>query len=196
MFLTEKEAERRLLSSDNLLNKLACVSSNLEPLKLVPGSLKPKEEKTNGATPSNVKASSVPSQLIERTPEKRLSRLASKADKTGTVQSYIKGNEQIIKRASPNSEAFIRATERLDEVRDIALGKLILAVNSMTDDKFKNADLKELSTVAANLSRVVDKSLPQDSDGSQGQTNIVIYAPQLSDESQFKTMEIASQPIP
>ena len=202
MFLSQEEAERRLNSPENLLNKLAPAESNKgkndEPRGKQDPTYKPADTEKSSETGQLIREFPTirgrPSDHEERAREAAL-RLAAKSDRTGAVGYYISGNEQIIKRASPDSLAFQKAAERLEEVRDIALEKLILAVNNMTEDKFKKADLKDLSTVAVNLGRVVEKASPSESIRAGEQTNIVIYAPQLADESRFKAQEIEVLPV-
>lgn len=78
-------------------------------------------------------------------------------------------------------------TASIERVRSLALDKLLITMGLMTQEKFENASLKDLSSVAANLSRVIDKT------GERDQTNIVqfvVHAPQAKSLSQYKTIDV------
>jgi len=76
----------------------------------------------------------------------------------------------------------------LGRVQELALEKTMLALDLMTPEKFSNADLKELSQVAANMSRVIEKTSPKEN--ADNTTKLIIYAPEQKKESQYKVIDI------
>ena len=77
----------------------------------------------------------------------------------------------------------------INRVRDLAIEKTLIALGAMTPDKFESADLKSLSSVAANLSRVVDKTTERERDRNTT-VNVVLYSPVAKSESDFKVIDI------
>jgi len=76
------------------------------------------------------------------------------------------------------------------EIRDVAMKKLLGTLGLLTEDKISKCKAGEISTIAANLSRVVEKTLPKDTGPGSGGVNITIYAPQPRDEKSYKTLEV------
>lgn len=75
----------------------------------------------------------------------------------------------------------------VDRVRELALDKLMLSLGLMTEEKLDNASLKDLSIVAANMSRVVEKTSPKESSEN---IKLVIYAPTLRSEKSYGEIEV------
>ena len=76
----------------------------------------------------------------------------------------------------------------LDKIRDKALDRLLASLGFLTDDKLSGCDAKDLSQIAANVSRVVEKTTPKVDEGSKVQ--VVVYAPQVRQEEKYKIIEV------
>lgn len=85
----------------------------------------------------------------------------------------------------------IRMEERKGKARDKALDSLMNTLGLLDEDdgkKLKDLGAKDLSIVAGNLSKVVEK---MDSKGNIGLHNtLIIYAPQQRKESDFEVITI------
>jgi len=75
-----------------------------------------------------------------------------------------------------------------ERVRELALDKLMQALGLMDDDKFERASLKELSTVARDMSRVVESTSPRDQRTPAMQ--IIIHAPSQKSEDSYLTVDV------
>lgn len=78
--------------------------------------------------------------------------------------------------------------KQLSTVRDKALDRLMSSLGLLTDDKLSGCAAPELSSIAANMSRIIEKTIPKINEGTS--INLVIYSPELRKESGFKTLEI------
>lgn len=79
----------------------------------------------------------------------------------------------------------VRST--VERVKEIALDKLMASLNLMTEDKFENSSLKDLSAVAANLSRVVERTTPQENNTT---LQLIVYAPEQKTERSYKVLDV------
>jgi hypothetical protein len=83
-----------------------------------------------------------------------------------------------------------RVTRNLERVREVALDRLLSSVNLMEDDKMEGLSAKDLSAIASNLSRVVEKTLPKDLNvGPVAQ--LIVYAPTRVQEEYYKTVVLS-----
>jgi len=80
-----------------------------------------------------------------------------------------------------------RIEKNLGKVRDIALDRLMTSINLIEDDKLESLGAKDLSTVASNLSRVVEKTLPRDMSAAPT-AQLIVYAPTIAKEEHYETV--------
>jgi hypothetical protein len=81
-----------------------------------------------------------------------------------------------------------RVTAITNEVRDRALDRLMASLGLLTDDKISGCSAKDLSVIASNMGRVVEKITPKIE--APDNINFIIYSPELKQERAFKTIEI------
>jgi predicted transcriptional regulator len=86
-----------------------------------------------------------------------------------------------------NSEGVSRLSSRKSEAQEKALDRLMDALDLMDEDKLSKCKAVDLSAIASNMSKVVEKM-----EGKANTTNnvLVIYAPKQRDESDFETIAI------
>lgn len=84
----------------------------------------------------------------------------------------------------PNGKVIKEAKERIAKR---ARGKLMRALNKITDDKLESANAKDLAGIAKDMSAIVktmepdDRGVPQNNNGP----TFVFYAPQVRSEEQY-----------
>jgi hypothetical protein len=78
--------------------------------------------------------------------------------------------------------------ERIREGKDRALDRLMVAMGFLTDDKLSACKATDIASIAANMSRVVEKLMPKDD--KPDQINFIIYSPELRQERSFDSVEI------
>lgn len=75
-----------------------------------------------------------------------------------------------------------------DKIKNRAQNKLLLALKHMTEDKIKEVKPIELSTIAANMSRVVEKMSPKEQ--TTVNNNIVFYSPKQISKENYETIDV------
>jgi len=115
---------------------------------------------------------------------------------TSAVTSYADDS------TSRNDAAIGRIDTKLQEhndkvrnkIRGRAQNKLALALKHITEDKLEGSRATDLSTIAANLSKVVDKTTPK-SEGPSVTNNIHFYSPQQIGPNNFETIDVTPERI-
>lgn len=169
MILTAEEAEKRLNSPDNLATKFG--EPKVIPLKQ-PGR---KEDVPN-----------IPVQKREAIAVK--ARIGTKqrelAAEFKTTQAHVSQLERGIDK-SIDSE---RVNDEVSLARDEALQKLLVSMKLITPKKLERLKAVELGAMAARMSTVVKNLTPEEK--AQNTVQVVVYAPELRKEENFKTLEV------
>lgn len=77
----------------------------------------------------------------------------------------------------------------LDKITDIAIERLFNSIDSLSVDDIACLGAKDKADVAVKMSKVVDNIRGKNSVANQ-MPQVVIYAPQIIDESRYKTIEV------
>lgn len=115
-----------------------------------------------------------------------------------TVQASKFANGRVNSSGYGNTEADMATSKAvngaLDKVRDVATERILKAIECITDDKLENRKAKELSTIASNLSRVLNVVMPKDKDKENpNPVQVIFMTPRSSDHvplTQFKQIEV------
>lgn len=75
----------------------------------------------------------------------------------------------------------------LTSARDLALKRLLSTLGFMDEERLAKASLKDLTNVASAMSKVIDKSMPQDKGSG---VTLVVYAPEIKTESAYRVIEV------
>ena len=111
-------------------------------------------------------------------------RQTSLAKEFGVSQSAVGEIEQ--GRTKVNEVAI---EEKMNTIADKAMDKLLTSLGYMTDDKLDKCKATDLSSIAANMSKVVGNVRGKDSNNGI-QVNVQVFAPELRHEGNFKTIEV------
>jgi len=82
----------------------------------------------------------------------------------------------------------IKIEQTIVEVKDRALDRLMHTLGLLTDDKLSGCSAKDLSVIASNMGRVVERTSPKE-ERPDGLT-FIIYAPELKQERAYDVVEI------
>jgi len=88
-----------------------------------------------------------------------------------------------------NEELRDKIESQLTDIRDTAMEKLMLSLGVITPESMNGIKPKIASDIAANMSRVVEKTLPKDR-GAINAPTIIFYAPRQRAESDFEVIEV------
>jgi predicted transcriptional regulator len=173
MLLTEEQANERLNSEKNLANRFSRSDEGRIEERVInrPG----KEQGLGNLSPEAKNEIAIRSRLGESQVA-----LANEFGVTQPTVSYIERGK------TKTDEEKVESA--INQVRDKALERLMHSLGLITDDKLSGCSAKDLSTIASNMSRVVEKTIPRAE--VDNKINLVIYAPELRQEKSFKTIEI------
>lgn len=174
MFITEEQARERLESSENLVNLLGTNSE---------GRIEVRAIKLPGKKPGSQNLSKE-----ERTEIAIESRLGGRAREIASDHNVAEITVAKIREGKPRGIDEERVEKILGEARDRAMDRLMAALGLITDDKLSGASAKDLSTIASNMGRVVEKISTREQ--AANNVNVIIYSPELKKENSFKTIEI------
>jgi len=89
----------------------------------------------------------------------------------------------------PNADLANHNDKVRERIRGRAQNKLALALKYITPEKLQSAKATDLSMVAANMARVVDKVTPKEPDRAV-QNNIIFYSPQQVGMGNFEVIDV------
>jgi hypothetical protein len=87
-----------------------------------------------------------------------------------------------------NPEAKAKLDKLVDNIQETAALKLVEALGLITPEKMENAKLRDLSSVAADMARILEKTSNRNNQVNQTQNQVIIYAPRTKDEDEFKVI--------
>ena len=168
MTLTQDQATERLSSERNLANRFK-VTELRRPGGLVHQTFMCSEAQTSVA-------------LLARAGNDKQKDIGDIFGVTQARVSQIKRGES----TSANEELI---AQKLGQVRDTALDKLTDALLGITSDKLAATDAKGLSSIASNMSKVVESTLPKNA-GNSTNVEVHVYAPEIRPERLYKSVEV------
>lgn len=172
MELSEEQAKARLESPDNLANKM----SKFREGKKLSIDL---ESHTATVNSTNKQLPRLPEKIRKEIEERALSgteRQRDIAKDYGTTQSLV---SQIKKEAEARDSA----------ARSTAVEKMMLAMGLITEERLEGLRAIELSRIAANMAQTISAVTPKQ-DVQAAAVNLIVYAPEIRDESKFRVVEI------
>ncbi len=197
MFKSEDQSNSRLNSDRNLANRFgrndpgATAPAQSNPIQTI---IIPEPEPTK---PSNVEIKTL-QQPGNKLGKKKLS-LAQRNEVA--VRARLGETQRVLAKEFNVSQNTISAiekgqtkidersvNERLDDVQDVAMSKLLTSLGYITGDKMEQLSAVNLSVVANNMSRIIGNIRRQDDNGPK--VVVQIYAPELKKESSYKALDV------
>lgn len=175
MFKTEEQIQSRLNSKRNLVNRFVNKVDETKVTTTIlerPGNIeKPK------LTPDEKNEIALRSRLGEN--QKVLGK------EFGVSQSAIGEIEQGNTKVDENL-----VQSKLDQIQDVAMTKLLESLGMITNEKLDKAKATDLSSIAANMSKVVSNVRGDKKVGDGVQVNVQVFAPEIRPERVFRTIEV------
>jgi predicted transcriptional regulator len=106
-----------------------------------------------------------------------------------SVSAYKNGATSTTNYNNGNGELKDFVDGKREKIKGRAQNKLLLALKHITDEKLKEAKVSDLSTIAANMSRVIDKTTPKTE--SVVNNNIVFYSPKQISKENYETVDVS-----
>jgi predicted transcriptional regulator len=104
---------------------------------------------------------------------------AYKHDATSTT-TYHEPNDQLA-----DSNKIIR-----EAITDKARGRLMSALDSITDDNIRSAKVKDIASIAKDMSVIVKNMEPNVPVDNSKNTQVIIYRPRMRDEDEFDVITV------
>jgi hypothetical protein len=173
MEITEQEAYRRLKSPRNVVNVLGSV-------------LQIERHRIRGPEiPSFIKKTIA---ILGRSGEVQ-TEVARQFNVSPAEVSYCERGKISEHKDDPELKAHIE--DKLGPVQDKAVERLMSSLGLMDDGKLEKSNAKDLSTIAANMSRVVANTVPRNgNNGDNHGIQIVVYAPQQHKEEDYRVINL------
>lgn len=179
MEISQEELQRRLNSRKNLTNSLKGTGDRTSTLPQSP----------SGSKSSNPVVVPLHKDRAEQKPREARALagiLAAQGEPVSEVARLMQMTPNQVRTAT-KSPKLPEVTSTVEKVREIALDKVMTALNLMTEDKFENASLKDLSMVASNVSKIIEKTSPKESGPT---VQLLVYAPQQREENFYKVLDV------
>lgn len=178
MFKTEEQMKSRLSSERNLVNRFGKVSSSLpevEKVVIIPL-----------GNPGNISKS----KLDEESKTEIAIRSRAGENQTSLAREFNVSQSAIgeIEQGRTKVDE-VAIQSRLDSIQDVAMVKLLESIGYITSDKMDKCKATDLSSIAANMSKVVS-NVRGKSDQSGHIVQVQIFAPELRNEKSYKTIEV------
>jgi DNA-binding XRE family transcriptional regulator len=213
MFITGEEARRRAASPDNLanlfnINKTKAERERSLNAKDAQSGISKTEEEGSSIGTKEQESESIqslstglehrelrsPGQRRSWLPTEERTQIAIAASTSGRSQEEIAQEHGISRQAVAQIKAGsgLRDEKALEDAielaREKALNRLMCALGLLTDDKISSCDAKAISHIAANMAKVVEKTMPDDK--KQQVVQLIVYAPEQRSEKSFNVVEI------
>ena len=192
-FINNEELKDRL-EKDNLLSRLVPKNGKPKPIqKIVPESEPEKNEFEVELSGGNGKRGpGLPAFLQEI-----IGTLGNQENQRGVAKAFGVSQGRVSQLSNGHSGTNVlmnedlksRVDNQMKRVRDRAVDKLMDAMGLMSDEKMEDEDAKDLSIIAANMSKVVTSTLPKE-DSIVNQQQIIIYAPETQTAEFYEVKEI------
>lgn len=122
-------------------------------------------------------------------PAKELSKMMDISE--SSISAYKKGATSTASYHEPDE----KLSNHVDLVRKAisvkARGRLLQAIDSLTDDKISGANAKSIASIAKDMSAVVKNLEVKENENDGPKVQFVFFAPKVKSESQFPVIEVA-----
>lgn len=200
MFISEKEAQRRLKSIKNLSNSLnfSGAPGKNGSVAATSGPVSYRTEAVNAGTFATSHTpvisgipSGIPQENISKENNDKLKIIAKSLATQGVADSAISAELNIPKSdiLSSDKEVSARMRAGVDRIHDLAINRMMIALGLMTQDKFEDAILRDLNGSISALSKVIDQTRPKDEDEKIG-VQFIVHAPESKKLKQYSIIDV------
>ena len=197
MFITPEEAQRRLNSPNNLKNIIPSSVSNHSAHADAPRAevFREKNLPQPDSSPSfssdasdlgpsshNPSPQNSEPDIKLKTPvdiDNRMKIIAQALIKQGVSEREVSRHLNITVQTlrSISEQDSKKVSSSIEKIRELAIDRLMIALGLMTQDKFENASLKELTNACGQLSKVISQTDPNLVQGEHNNVQFIIHAP-------------------
>ena len=107
-----------------------------------------------------------------------------------SVSAYQEGATSTASMDRPDPGLLSHVNGEKDKIVKAAREKLTLAIDHITADKLKDAKLRDVASVAKDMSAVVRNTEPASEGGDGNKTAFVFLVPPMKEETDFKVIDV------
>lgn len=106
-----------------------------------------------------------------------------------SVSAYTNGSTSTKTYDKPNEELKNHINRSKERISNKAKNRLHWALNNITDEKLKEADLKAISAVAKDMSGIIKDMEPSpEQEAVKNSPQFIVFAPQFNKEDKYETI--------
>ena len=202
MFINEDTANDRLEQEDNLVNLILSISN---PSRSIPVSdpiseaeAEPDEPETEAK--AEVKQHHSGRRINSKNHSIEMFHAAGLLAQTDTIKnvadalgmdknSVAQNKHGRTAHGKENPELKDRLERDLGHVRDKAMDRLLMSLDLLDDDKIGKASAKDISSISSNMAKVMQSTLPKDSN-NRLQAQLIVYAPSFVNRAEYEVIEV------
>jgi len=185
MFLDPEKAEERLNSPNNLANRLAAFRKERKVL----------EENNVALINPGRQLPRLPPQVKEELKEKALSGQFTRkelAEEYGVSPPAVGYLTKQARKEEEEKKSSVREAFLTQALQNVASEKMLLAMGLITEEKLATLKARELAQISSSLASVVSATSPKNASPGTA-INLVVYAPEVRQESSYKMVEIRTE---
>ncbi len=107
-----------------------------------------------------------------------------------SISAYKHGSTSTTSYNNPETELKDHIDNKRSEIADSAREKLKLALEEITSEKVSGAKIKDIASIAKDMSSVVRNMEPSPQIGLQQNNQVVIYRPKMHDEDLYDVITV------
>ena len=200
MLVSPEEAEARLTSPNNLLNRRELDKTARQNIRTKfpthpEDNCAIKPIHNGGRRPGDTNLS--PEQRAVIGSEAQLQTLDAVADKFGISRHHAHelANGKVFTANGQDDELIKDINNKLHEPHKLAVEKLTQTLLALDEDKIKAiGKAKDLASVASHLSRIAENTAPlkHDDEDARSSARIIVYSPTIKQENHYSSVETTS----
>lgn len=183
---------KRLTSSKNLANQVNSVlgKNSLNPQTNHQAPPQKKEPQASKADSSIIQESTKSEYNKDHAPKElriAAAALCRQGESVHDVATHLNMTHMQVQGAKTSKKLAREVQNSVDRVRELAIDKTLAALGLITPAALSDCDAVELSKVASNCARIVEKTSPQE---KTSQLQLVVFTPEQKKLSDFKTLDV------
>jgi predicted transcriptional regulator len=130
----------------------------------------------------------VAEEVINGTPAKQVAKAFGVSE--SSVSAYKHDATSTTSYDTPNSQLADSNKQIRDVITDKARGRLMSALDAITDENISNAKVKDIASIAKDMSVIVKNMEPIVPVDNSKNTQVIIYRPRMRDEDEFDIITV------
>jgi predicted transcriptional regulator len=180
------EQDIKRIESDLIKDKIEEAIQGTD-FKIIPKVVDIKRGRGNQLEIPNEIRALVAEEVINGAPAKQVAKAFGVSE--SSVSAYKHDATSTTSYDTPNQELAKKNDSVRDAITDKARGRLMSALDAITDENISNAKVKDIASIAKDMSVIV-KNMEENTPQNQTNTQVIIYRPRMRDEEDFDVITV------